>query len=75
MIEVVASRIRILIASFREQKKSHNRSVKLCSLLKLVSPIKFLPDEVKSQCKIYDLFTHVKAKTKDGGWLLGAGCW
>jgi hypothetical protein len=40
MIEVDASRIRMLIASFREQKKSHNRSVKLCSLLKMFSPEK-----------------------------------
>jgi hypothetical protein len=38
MIEVVASRIRVIMASFREQKKSHNWSLKLDSLLKVFSP-------------------------------------
>jgi hypothetical protein len=38
IIEVVASRIKVMMASFREQKKSHSSSVKLFSLLKVFSP-------------------------------------
>jgi hypothetical protein len=40
IIEVAARSIRVTIASFREQKKSHSWSVKLCSRLKLFSPEK-----------------------------------